>query len=178
MQWRHTKGYTDLPTADNATVGFLVSLKYKNQKSEVQFTCHQSPGAFSPSVHTSFLSVETWVRSALRALKRNVKRDLFSSRRWTFSATSIGSVSVSLSLYLSFSLSLCLCLYLDSMVLELRSLHLSGRCSTTWARSLAPEFLIIQLNPQKTDFMIQHNMGSPEEARKKVKRSPPWCHFS
>jgi hypothetical protein len=112
MQWRHTKGYTDLPTADNATVGFLVSLKYKNQKSEVQFTCHQSPGAFSPSVHTSFLSVETWVRSALRALKRNVKRDLFSSRRWTFSATSIGSVSVSLSLYLSFSLSLSLSLSL------------------------------------------------------------------
>lgn len=56
------------PTADSAMVGFLVSLKYKSQKSNAQFICHHPPGAFHP-LHFPF-SRYLEISGNVRALKR------------------------------------------------------------------------------------------------------------
>lgn len=61
MGGRQVGGSTHSPTADSATVGFLVSLKDKSQKSNAQFMCHLHLLPFPLCTpFFTFLSVGTW----------------------------------------------------------------------------------------------------------------------
>lgn len=73
-EMKTSRGNIHSPTADSAMVGFLVSLKYKSQKSNAQFTCHHPPPHFPLS---GCLELSGKVR---KGLTESVKRSLSPTR--------------------------------------------------------------------------------------------------